>query len=294
MKTDVLRRKPQAFRALTGLTVAAFDRVLADLRPVWEERRAQQALRQPRLRKPGAGAKPKLILADRLLVLLIYTRTYVSQQFLGVLFGVDASTVCRVCREVSLALAGVFRIPEKKVKIAADEIATAFVDATEQPTNRPKKRQKKWYSGKAKRHTIKQQVVVVKRRKKPGRRARGQAPAPRKQRIAAVSPAAHGKVHDKKLYDRTRLRAPPGLRQMGDTAYQGTGMETPKKKPRGGELTKRQKAGNRRKSKERVAVEHGIGKMKIWRMARDKYRNPRPRHTLMMKNVAGFHNMMYG
>ena len=293
MKTDVLRRKPRAFRALTGLTVPVFDRVLADLQPVWEARRAKLALRKPRRRQPGAGAKPKLKLADRLLALLIYSRTYVSQEFVGVLLGVDASTICRACREVSLALAGVFRIPEKKVKLTEEEIAAAFVDATEQPTNRPKKRQKKWYSGKAKRHTIKHQVVVVKRRKQPGRRAAGQPPSPRKQRIAAVSPAAPGKVHDKKLYDRTRLRAPPGLRMVGDTAYQGTGLETPKKKPRGGELTKRQKAGNRRKSRERVAVEHGIGKMKIWRIARDKNRNPRSRHTLMMKNVAGFHNLMF-
>ena len=38
----------------------------------------------------------------------------------------------------------------------------------------------------------------------------------------------------------------------------------------------------------------GIGKMKIWRIAADRYRNPPRRHTVMMKNVAGLHNRMYG
>ena len=45
--------------------------------------------------------------------------------------------------------------------------------------------------------------------------------------------------------------------------------------------------------RKRVAVEHGIGKMKVWRVAAERWRNPRRRHTLVMKNVAGLHNRMY-
>ena len=37
----------------------------------------------------------------------------------------------------------------------------------------------------------------------------------------------------------------------------------------------------------------GIGKMKMWRIAAERYRNPRRRHTLIIKNVAGLHNLMY-
>jgi len=40
-------------------------------------------------------------------------------------------------------------------------------------------------------------------------------------------------------------------------------------------------------------VEHGIGKMKVWRIAAERYRNPRRCHTLMMKNIAGLHNLMF-
>ena len=139
-------------------------------RPVQEAEGLRQAKargRRPRRRKPGAGRKPKLGPDDRLLLVLMYYRVYVTQVVLGGLFGVDAGTACRVIRAVGLALAGVFRIPERKVRLGPDELGEAFVDATEQPIHRPKRGQKRYYSGKAKRHTIKHQVVVVRKKKRP-------------------------------------------------------------------------------------------------------------------------------
>jgi hypothetical protein len=41
-------------------------------------------------------------------------------------------------------------------------------------------------------------------------------------------------------------------------------------------------------------VGHGIGKVKTWRSAADRDRNPLGRHTRMMNNVAGLHNRMFG
>src|SRR3954470_6911648 len=132
-----LRTKPTTFRQFTGLTVAAVGQLRDELDPVLAARRAQARGRRPRRRKPGAGRKPKLGPDDRLLLVLMYYRVYVPQVVLGGLFGVDAGTACRVIRAVGLALAGVFRIPERKVRLGADELAEAFVDATEQPTHRP-------------------------------------------------------------------------------------------------------------------------------------------------------------
>jgi hypothetical protein len=130
----------------------------------------------------------------------------------------------------------------------------------------------------------------VRKRKRAGRGG----PRKRKVRIAAVSEAAPGATHDKKVYDRSRLRLPAGVPGVGDTAYLGTKLRVPKRKPRGRPLTPRQRAGNRRLARRRVVAEHGIGKMKVWRIASDRNRNPRSRHTLMMKNVAGLHNRMFG
>jgi hypothetical protein len=283
---EKLRRKPLLFRMFTGLSAAEFDKLTADLEPVWHARKAKRAGRRVRQRKPGAGRKAKLVFTDRLLMTLLYYRVYVTQEFVGFLFGVDKGTVSRQAQEISLCMAGVFRIPEKKVRIALDEIEAVFVDATEQPVHRPKRKQRRSYSGKKKRHTVKHQVVVTRKRKGPGEK--------QKVRIKAVSKGAKGRVHDKKVYDRSRLQVPAGVPKSGDSGYQGSDLRVPKRKPPKGSLSDEEKRSNRGLAKERIVAEHGIGKMKIWRIASDRYRNPLRRHTVMMKNVAGLHNRMYG
>ncbi len=285
--TDRLRKAPRAFRRLTGITPAAFDDLLARLGPLHEQAEARRKDRPGRKRKPGGGRKHSLALADRLLMLLIYYRTYITHAFLGFLFGLDDSAVGRNINPLQPLLAGLFRIPERRVVLAEDEVRELFFDATERPTRRPSRGQREFYSGKKKRHTIKTQVVVVRKRKPPA------AGSKARLRIAAVSASSPGKVHDKKVYDSTRAVAPRDVKRTGDTAYIGTGLETPWRKPRGGELTAAQKADNRDLSRRRVAAEHGIGKMKVWRIASERYRNPVRKHTLVMKNVAGLHNLMY-
>ena len=291
---DRLKRSPESFRQLTGITPAAFDALLAELAPRHAAAEAERKDRPGRKRRPGAGPKRALALADRLLMLLVYYRTYVTHAFLGFLFGIDDSSVCRNVNPLQPLLAGIFRIPERRVELRQDEVRELFFDATEQPTCRPGpgKGQRGYYSGKKRRHTIKHQVVVVRKRKRPGPAPGGRA-KPRRLRVAAVSPAHGGRAHDKRVYDRARVACPPGVPRSGDLGYRGTPLRTPHRRPPKGELTARQRRGNRRHSRRRVAAEHAIGKMKIWRIAADRYRNPRRRHTLVIKNVAGLHNLMF-
>ncbi|MBX9584465.1 MAG: transposase family protein [Gemmataceae bacterium] len=148
--------------------------------------------------------------------------------------------------------------------------------------------QKRFYSGEKRRPTLKTQVVVVRVRKRPGRgRER------RRVRAVAVSPTFPGSTHDKKVFDRVGVAIPNGVVGYGDTAYIGTGLLTPRRKPRNAALRPQQRAGNRRVRRKRIAVEHGIGKIKVWRAAAERWRNPRRRHTLAMKNIAGLHNRMF-
>ena len=93
--TEHLRRSPKAFRQLTGITPLVFDKLLADLTPRYEQADARRKDRPGRQRKPGAGRKHALVLADRLLMLLMYYRTYATHAFLGFLFGLDDSAVGR-------------------------------------------------------------------------------------------------------------------------------------------------------------------------------------------------------
>src|SRR3954447_5321446 len=286
--TERLRRSPKAFRQLTGITPDAFDRLLADLTPRYQQADARRKHRPDRRRRPGAGRKHALDLADRLLMLLIYYRNYTTHAFLGFLFGIDDSAVGRNINPLQPILAGIFHIPERRIRLDPEEIRELFFDATERPPRRPEEGQRAYYSGKKKRHTIKTQVVVARRTKPPG-----PGKKPQKVRIAAVSESVPGRMPDKRLYDRSRVVAPPDARRTGDTAYIGTPLETPSREPRGGKLTECQKEENRRISSRRVAAEHGIGKMKVWRIAAERYRNRVGKHTLTMKNVAGLHNLMY-
>ena len=141
---------------------------LVPLYETWNEKRLQQRKRQ---RNVGGGQKHRLSLKDRLLLVLMFYRTYTTKGFLGFLFWLDETNVSRNIKQIELLLIQIFRIPEKKIKLEDDEIQTLFFDASEQPKERPTKRQKRDYSGKKKRHTTKFQVAVVRKRKSFSRKS---------------------------------------------------------------------------------------------------------------------------
>lgn len=287
-KVSKLRKNPLYFRRLTGITAEKFDEIYEQLEPKYQEfnRKRLENKNKNRKRRVGAGSQFKLALEDRLLMLLIYYRTYSTHIFLGFLFNIDDSNVSRNINPLQPLLAKIFKIPEKKITMSEDEITDLFFDGTEQQTNRPKKGQKKWYSGKKKRHTIKHQVVVAKVRKDKDKKA--------KLRIKAVSKSFCGRIHDKRIYERSRARPPDKTNKYGDNAYLGTVLTIPNKKPKGKELTKDQKEYNRIHSSLRVCVEHGIGKMKIWQILSQRFRNKRKDHIIIFKNIAGLQNLMFG
>ncbi len=80
-------RRSASFRRLTGISTATFGRMLKQLRGSWDQM-------QHRKRKPG---RPWEIggLKDHLLVLLLYYRCYVTQEFIGFFYQVDRSLICR-------------------------------------------------------------------------------------------------------------------------------------------------------------------------------------------------------
>ncbi len=184
-----LKRVPDTFRQLTGITPEAFDQLLTELEPLYQRADAKRKTRRPRQRKPGAGRTFALPLTDRLLMLLMYYRTYTTHALLGFLFGIDQSSVCRNINPLQPLLAGIFRIPERRVELEPDEIRELFFDAAGRAIPRPSRRQKRYYSGKKNRHTLKHQIVVVRSARRPVARANGAGcgspPCP------ARSPARH-------------------------------------------------------------------------------------------------------
>ena len=83
------------------------------------------------------------------------------------------------------------------------------------------------------------------------------------------------------------------IKKTGDLGYLGTNIKVPIKKKKGKKLTEEEKLINRQLASERVIVEHVIGKMKIFKILADRFRNQLKSHNLIFKNIAGIHNMMF-
>ncbi len=126
-----------------------------------------------------------------------------------------------------------------------------------------------------------------------GSQAAGSGAAERKVRAASAPRTFPGWAHDEKVFDRIGVAVPVRATGYGGTAYLGAGLETPRRKPRGGVLTLRQRAGDCRVGRQRVAVEYGIGEVRLWRVAAERWRDPRRRHPMGMTSVDGLHNRMY-
>ncbi len=282
-KVIQLQKSPYVFRKLTGITVEKFKEICKELNPKYKEYQIKRLSYNNRKRNIGGGKQYTLGMEDKFLMLLMYYRCYTTHVFLGFIFGIDDSNVSRNMNPLQSLLAGIFKIPEKRIEMSEDEILELFFDGTEQQTQRPGKGQKKWYSGKKKKHTIKHQVVVSKIKTEGKTRLR----------IKAVSKSFYGKTHDKKIYDKSKTNKPPGVPGSGDTAYLGTVLAIPHKSSKKKKLTQKQKKENRKLSSKRVVVEHAIGKMKIWHILSQRFRNKRKDHTLIFKNIAGLHNLMF-
>ena len=105
-----------------------------------------------------------------------------------------------------------------------------------------------------------------------------------------------GKTHDFKLYkDTVGDRMLSTIKAQTDSGYQGIALyhrnsETPKKKPRGGQLTAKEKAENRRISRERIYIEHINAKIKVFKIMKYSYRNRRKRHFLRLNLICAIIN----
>jgi hypothetical protein len=218
-----------------------------------------------------------------LLLTLIYLRHNVAHAVVGELFGVSADTSENTFHEVVFVLRDVCPTQrwdaEKQWKKGEpswtpDTVERALIDSFESPVRRPSRQalQRRVYSGKKKRHTLKSQVV-----------------SDTTGEILDLDPGHRGPTADKRVYERSMVEAHyPNAQKQGDLAYQGiAGVTVPHKKPKGGRLTEEQCAENRRLAAVRVHVEHGIRRIKGWRIVREDYRLALGLFPLIASTVVG-------
>lgn len=232
---QTLRKKPKELLALTGLARREFDELLpAFAQALMAAEAAKKPKRKKRLRAVGGGRKPGLGSAeDKLLFILVYTKTYPLQVVQGQLFGMSQSSasewIQRLLPVLAAALEALGVLPERDgAQVARQErqqgeTPDLMVDGVERRRLRPKdaKMQTIHYSGKKKGHYDKNVVVVHTRSK----------------RVSYLSETLPGSVHDKALADHAQVAYPQAttLRSdLGFLGYQPTVREhlQPKKSPR--------------------------------------------------------------
>lgn len=265
-KIKKLSRKK--FRRKVGIKVDTFKKMVT-------------ILKKKELEKKIKGGKPhSLLMEDRLLMAFEYLREYRTYFHIAATYGLSESTCYRNIRwiEDSLIKHKDFSLPGKKELLQNNQLKVVLTDATESPIERPKKKQKKFYSGKKKRHTLKSQITVDKESK----------------RIISTD-FSNGKMHDFKLYKRSNTAIHPDIKSINDSGYQGlqkmhANTELPKKKSKGSSLSKSDKTYNNELSSKRALNENVIACIKRFKIVADRYRNRRRRFGLRFNLICGIYN----
>jgi transposase len=107
---------------------------------------------------------------------------------------------------------------------------------------------------------------------------------------------SEGKCADFALFKRSRTGISSLLACLGDSGYQGLdkyhkNTQTPKKKSKHHPLTEEEKASNREISRQRIYCEHMIGRLKVFRILCERYRNRRKRFGLRFNLIAAICNL---
>ena len=292
-----LSRHPAVFRAMTGLTVAAFDTLLADLLLACVTAKQQRLTRPNRRRAIGGGRHDDLCWTNQILLTVIWLRTYPTNEVLAYLIGVSDSTVSRVLARMLplLEAAGkdTMRLPDpgRKRRKQLDDLLrdtpalAVVIDTFEQRVQRCKDHDAAdaHYSGKKKQHTLKSQVAVDEET--------GQ--------IVDVADSVPGPTADSTVLEQSELlqRLPEGVGGIGDLAYVGIGKlhphglgASPRRKPRGTERPPDDVGYNQAFSRRRIVVEHSIGRMRRYQSVNQTDRHHRQHHSARVRAVAGLVN----
>ena len=228
-----------------------------------------------------SGRPSKLCVENQILITLSYLREYPSFFHLGIKWGINESNAYRIVIRTEKALinSGLFNLPGKKILYQSqNKIETVVVDVSEHEIERPQKKQKKYYSGQQKYHTIKSQVL-----------------ANTKSTEIICTAFSNGKTHDFSLFKKSKLGMNEELELLGDKGYQGikkihTNSRTPLKKIKNKKLSQAEKALNQQLAKDRIIIENIHRSLNIFRILSSRYRNRRRRFGLRFNLIAGIYN----
>ena len=230
----------------------------------------------------GIGPGCKLVLA------LTYWREYRAMRQMGLDYDLSPSTVCDSIKWVENTLSEhpLFCLEDIKSEIAKLEqegykVKYIIGDVEEQGIERPQINQEENYSGKKKRHTTKNQIIIDENT----------------TRIINVH-NERGKVHDYQMLkdsDIIDILNELGIGGKFDSGYQGVQKELdkvkiPYKKSKYHELTEEEKEYNKALASERIKIEHTNRTIKIFRIMKETYRNHMNRYEKRLRIICCLYN----
>jgi hypothetical protein len=314
-----LARNPKMFLSVTGMHLHTFEELLPSFEQAFLKLDCDRKLKTvrhqtDRKRAAGGGRAFNNDLANRLLMLLVYYRLYLTQDFMTLLFkAASKSIICRNIQQIRPVVEAALPVPERarlrifslakaeherrKKRIGSiEEFREAYpeltfiIDGVEQPKHKPKNKEKRKsdYSGKKKRHTLKQLITST-----PN------------GIIIDQSPSCGGRRHDFQAFKEDHKQRgifndfkDYRVSMYGDSGFQGMQeMGLPvevrliQRARRNHPLNRDEKKLNRLRSSTRVKVEHTISRRKKYRIAAQEYRNRDCDYDQTMEIVAGLVNL---
>ncbi|HEY5731627.1 MAG TPA: transposase family protein [Anaerolineales bacterium] len=303
-----LLKKPQVAKSLIGMALVEFDQFYAEFEMAHTEQLQSSVNtrgKKKRQRAAGAGRKHKYALRDRLLMTMFWLKAYTTYELLGFFYDLNKTNIednLNLILETLVSMSSFnFERPkaERKKLHSVAEVMDAFpevrliIDAKEQRVERPKNkkdkdgntqdRQKPYYSGKKKTHTIKNQAAV--------------SPTGLSEHASESVPG--GSTHDVNLLRQTNLLSEldDDEAAMMDKGYDGIATDYPDKKlylpfkaRRNHPLTEEQKAYNRFLAKYRIVVEHTMAQLNKFQILAQRFRHQLTRHSVIFRIVCGLVN----
>ena len=170
---EYIQNKPKITKRLLGIDYEQLMQLIELAKKLNKDQVEKLEIEKTRLIKKGGGKPSKLSLENQIIWTLIYLRHHLNFQLLGLTFGVSESTAndifnywLKILREaLPSSLLEQVKKNEKLVNEITDQLTEykLIVDSEEQPIARAKDyhEQKKFYSGKKKNHTMKNQIISL-------------------------------------------------------------------------------------------------------------------------------------
>lgn len=255
------------YKTVFGIGKETFNVMLKILENVYRKEHSKGG------RKDGTNPR------QRLEITLKYIRQYLSQRYLAFEYSTSKSCISPIIKWTLKALINNNNFSLFNRILRINDISEArIIDATDSRIDRPRKKQKIYYSGKRKSHTLKVQIEI----------------GEKTNMIYSIN-FSRGSVHDFKLYKQSKPDFLIDNYVIVDKGYSGIekiheNSLSPIKATKNHKLSSDEKWYNSNVSKIRIAVEHVNCFLKKFKILGTKFRNRRKNYKLFVTFICCIYN----